>query len=226
MNKNIQRIIFILLIIVSIVLFYYFKLNKYFTYQNVLQVKMFILNLSFFGPLIIILLFISLNLMGIPNVFFVFLSGYLYGLYYGLLLGWIGTILGFTFSFIAVRYLFQDIFIKKFGNNKIVLRIEKYTEKYKAWSVLFFRLVFAIPYSIQNIAYGLTKINFFVYFFISVVGCIPQTVIFVLLGDLLSKEKINLIELRNIFMIIVIIISIIASIYFTTLLILKKKKTV
>ncbi|MBN2545551.1 MAG: VTT domain-containing protein [Spirochaetes bacterium] len=226
MNKNIQRMLFVLIIAILIILFYVFKLDKYFTYKNVLEVKNFIINLSFLGPLIIIVFFVGLNLIGMPNVFFVFLSGYLYGFYYGFILGYIGTILGFTFSFISVRYFFQDLFLKKYGKNKLVLKIEEYTEKYKAWSILFFRVVFAIPYSIQNIAYALTKINFLIYFIFSLIGCIPQTLIFVLLGYLLSSGRINLAQFKNIFFVIVVIITVISSVYFTYLLIKSKIKKV
>jgi len=223
-SKKIQRILFVLIIAVLIILFYFFKLDKYFTYQNIQVVKDFIISLSFLGPLIIIILFVGLNLIGMPNVFFVFLSGYLYGFYYGFILGYIGTILGFTFSFISVRYFFRDLFLKKYGENKLVLKIEKYTEKYKAWSILFFRVIFAIPYSIQNIAYALTKINFFVYFIFSLIGSIPQTLTFVVLGFLLSSGRINLAQFKNIFLIIVIIITVISSVYFTYLFIKSKIK--
>lgn len=221
MIKNLNRIIFISLVLICIFAFYFFKLDKFFSYQNVLAVKYFILKFSYLAPVIIILFFIGLNIVALPNVFFVFLSGYLYGFWNGFLLGYIGTILGFTVSFIIARYFFKDIFRNKFGRNKLVIKIEEYTKKYNFFSVLFFRTFFIIPYSIQNIAYALTDISFISYFIFSVIGSIPQTIIFTFLGYLLAESKINLKQFNGILILLVIIISIIASVYFK--ITLKKK---
>lgn len=224
MKKNFQRIAFITILFVSIILFYAFRLDKYFSYQNVLEVKKFILSLSFLGPAIIILFFVLLNVVALPNVFFVFLSGYLYGFFYGFILGYIGTALGFVISFLTTRYLFKEIFKKKYGTNKLVVKIEEQTKKNKIWSILFFRTFFIIPYSIQNIAYALTEISFGSYLFFSLIGSIPQTILFALLGHFLSSEKINLKQFNEIFFIVVIVLSVIASIYFTSILIKNKKQ--
>ena len=163
--------------------------------------------------------------MIIPNIFFVFLSGYLYGLKNGLILGWLGTILGFTVSFLCIRYLYRDIIEKKYSKKKLVIKIEEYTERYHGWAVLFFRVVFAIPYSVQNAAYALTSINFLTYMTASIIGSIPQTLIFVFLGYYLESGKINLVEFKNIFLLIVIVITVIISVFFTALLIKNRKKS-
>jgi len=131
LKKHLFKILFVIIIILIITIYYSFNLNKYFdinhlTKEKLSEVKIFLTDYYFFGPMIIILLFIIFNMAMLPTFFFIFLSGYLYGFLYGSLFSWIGMILGLTTSFLTTRYLFKKDFNSKFGNLKAVKTIEKY----------------------------------------------------------------------------------------------------
>jgi uncharacterized membrane protein YdjX (TVP38/TMEM64 family) len=197
-RKNVGKIIFILLAIVFFTIFIKFKLYVFFNYENIKAVKNLILKFSIFGPVIIFLLYIIFNIFCLPTLFFTFLSGYLFGPVYGFFIAWIGMALGFMSSFYNVRYLFRNDFIRKFGGNSMVIQLENYSQKYKGFAVLFFRVFFIIPYNMQNIAYGLSTINPVQYLWGSLVGILPTTIFYVWFGNAIGNGTISLTDFRNI----------------------------
>lgn len=223
-KKHIPKIIFLVILTVSIVLFYALKLNRFFNYENAANVKNFILKFSVFGPLIIYILYIVFNLLCMPTLFFNFISGYLYGPYYGFALAWSGMMLGLMSSFINVRYLFKNDFQNKFANNMIVREIENYTKKYHGWTVLFFRIFFVFPYNFQNVAYGLSTIKPMSYFIGSLIGILPTTIMHVVIGHLIDRNMMGMDNLKTIFMYIGLFLFIFGAIFFTSLIIKRKLK--
>jgi uncharacterized membrane protein YdjX (TVP38/TMEM64 family) len=222
MRKHLSKIVFLITVAAVIILFFVFKLDRFFTYENVQNVRAFILKFSVLGPLVILALYIGFGLAVLPTFFFIFLCGYLYGFGYGSLLAWAGMICAFAASFMSVRYIFRKDFVKRFGNNKIVLKLEDYVQKYHGWAVLFFRVVFIFPYNLQNIAYALTSIRTPVYVICSALGVIPLTMFYAWLGHLISIDKMSITDIRNIIIILSIVITIFASIFFTSILLRKK----
>jgi uncharacterized membrane protein YdjX (TVP38/TMEM64 family) len=222
LKKHLGKIIFVILGIIFFVIFFYFKLYTFFTYDNVQNVKNFILKFNFFGPVIICLLYIIFNIFCLPTFFFTFISGYLYGPVYGFIAAWIGMSAGFMASFFNARYLFRKDFIEKYGKNKMVIKLEEYAGKYKGLSALFFRIILIVPYNLQNVAYGLSSISVFQYLWGSMCGIVPITIFYVWLGSALSNNQITLTGMRNVVGILFIVLTIFCSIFFTGLLLKKK----
>ena len=224
LKKHLRKILFIIIALIFFAIFVKFKLYVFFNYDNAMEVKKFILGFSIFGPIIIILLYMVFNVFCLPTLFFTFISGYLYGPVSGFFVAWIGMILGFMTSFFNVRYIFRNDFNLKYGNNKMVIKLEDYAARFKGLAVLFFRVFFIIPYNLQNVAYGLSKIKAFHFLWGSSIGILPTTLFFVIFGDAISSNKITLIEFRNIsglfFVFVVILGALLVGSYF-----LKKKIT-
>jgi uncharacterized membrane protein YdjX (TVP38/TMEM64 family) len=105
--------------------------------------------------------------------------------------------LGFMTSFYNVRYLFRKDFLKRYGDNKMILQLEAYSQKYKGLAVMFFRIFFIIPYNMQNVAHGLSKINTLHYLWGSMAGILPTTIFYVWLGHALGNKIITLSDFRN-----------------------------
>jgi len=224
LKKNITKVIFFLFLIIFFIVGFKFKLFKYLTYENAEIVKQYILGLNFIGPILIIVLYILFNIALMPTFYFIFISSYLYGPFYGFLLGWFGMIIGLTSSFLSSRYIFRKDFTKKFGNTKIVKTLEDYIQKYHGWAVIFFRLFFVIPYNIQNPAYGLTSVKLYIYVLCSAIGILPTTILYIWLGHLVAENKIGIHDVRNVSLFLVVFITVFASIIFTSMLIKKKMK--
>lgn len=221
-KKHLPKILYLSIAAALIALFYIFRLNKFFTYENITAVRDIILKFSFFGPVIIFLLYILFNILCLPTLFFNFLSGYLYGPIAGFFVAWIGMSLGLLSSFFNVRYFFRKDFQSRFKNNKIIAEVDKAASKYRGWSALFFRVFFIIPYNMQNIAYGLSGISVKGYFWGSVIGILPTTIMHVAIGRLIYNNTLGMTDLKNIFMYIGIFIGIFGAIFFTSYFIKRK----
>jgi uncharacterized membrane protein YdjX (TVP38/TMEM64 family) len=187
-KRHIPKIIFGIFVISSLILFFAFRLDRFFSLQNINLVREFILKFSIGGPLIVVLLFMIFNLVCLPTLYFNFLSGYLYGPLVGMITAWIGMTLGLMTSFLNVRWLFRRDFVEKFGSNRTVMQLEEYTEKYGSQLVVSMRLLFVIPYNIQNVAYGLSSIDPMRYLIFSAIGIIPLTLAYVWIGHLINLQ--------------------------------------
>jgi len=187
-TRHIPKIIFLIFLLAFIAAFFAFELNRFFSLENINQVREFILQFSVMGPAVVILLYIIFNLAFLPTLYFNFLAGYLYGPLFGMITAWVGMTLGLMTSFLNVRWLFRKDFVAKFGSNKTVRKLETYTEQYGSQLVLVMRLLFVIPYNIQNVAYGLSSIDWIRYSVFSGIGIIPLTLAYVWIGHLINLQ--------------------------------------
>lgn len=228
MLKNFLRVSFVILIAVCIFVFYKFGFNDYLTAENISSTCDYLVtNFGIFIPFVLVALYILFNIIGFPTMYFSMLLGYLYGInssgfVIALFIAWLGMTLGIVASFINSRYLFRDIFIKKFGETDIVKKLETEIQKKKFITVLMTRLFFIIPYNAQNYAYGLTSINFSTYIVGTALGILPITIMNVMFGRLLYSGNIMNANIGIIMAVVSVTLVVILSIYLTRKLILKK----
>jgi uncharacterized membrane protein YdjX (TVP38/TMEM64 family) len=223
-KRHIPKIIFGIFVVSAIVLFFAFRLNRFFSLQNINLVREFILRFSIGGPLIVVLLFMIFNLACLPTLYFNFLSGYLYGPLNGMIIAWIGMTLGLMTSFLNVRWLFRKDFVEKFGSNRTVMQLEEYTEKYGSQLVVSMRLLFVIPYNIQNVAYGLSSISAGKYLIFSAIGIIPLTLAYVWLGHLINLQVMGIGDFKRYSFITGILIAFFAAVIIMSVVIGKRLK--
>jgi uncharacterized membrane protein YdjX (TVP38/TMEM64 family) len=139
-------------------------------------------------PLIIVVLYIIFNIAGQATMYFSMLCGYLYSGNFVLALSfaWGGMLIGIAASFICGRYLFREVFEKKFGNSSQVKILNEYISSHPFLTSTLTRLFFIIPYNIQNYAYSCTIIKPFPYFVGTFLGILPITILNVALGYLIG----------------------------------------
>ena len=188
MFKKRLQLLFFLFAGLIIGLFFYFELNLYFNIKYIEEVKVYFLDLGLWAPLIMIFLYILFNIAAIPRVFFTIFSGYIFGVFYGFLFAWVATIIGLTASFLIVRYLFRDIFERKFGNKKLVGRINQQIDKHGLWLIVFLRAIYVVPSSVLNYSFGFKKIKTLDYLTGSAIGFIPVVLFNVWTGNTLINN--------------------------------------
>lgn len=139
-------------------------------------------------PLIIVVLYIIFNIAGQATMYFSMLCGYLYSgnFIIALAFAWSGMLIGIAASFICGRYLFCEVFEKKFGNSSQVKMLNEYIGSHPFLTSTLTRLFFIIPYNIQNYAYSCTIIKPFPYFLGTFLGILPITILNVALGYLIG----------------------------------------
>jgi len=196
MSKKLLQVLYLLGVIAAIFMFFELKLDVYFTVQNIDHVKEYFLSLGNWAFFYILLVHILLNITGIPRVFFTIFAGYVYGIFVGFVISWIATMAGLMITFILVRYLFRQSFEQKFGNRKVVERINIQIDKYGIWIVVFLRAIYIVPSSILNYSFGFTKIKTKTYYLGSAIGFFPVVLLNVWAGDALAKNIFNKLDYK------------------------------
>lgn len=152
---------------------------------------------------ILVLLISALTLLstlsGLPIFYLGMAMGFLMNFTPALLICWGVNILSVMASFFMVRSAFTEYFSQKYGEKKLIKRINKRIGKYGLWTVVFSRGIYIIPTNIINFSFPLSNIGTRSYLVGTTIGLIPECLINVLSGYLIKHEVILLsaAETRN-----------------------------
>ncbi len=112
-------------------------------------------------------------------------AGALFGLLQGLLLVSFASTIGATLAFIGARYLLRDTVQSKFG--KRLKAINQGVEKEGAFYLFTLRLVPVFPFFLVNLLMGLTAMKVWTFFWVSQVGMLAGTAVYVNAGTELAQ---------------------------------------
>lgn len=134
-------------------------------------------------------------------------AGALFGLWLGMLLVSFASAIGATLAFLLARFLFHDTVQERFGDR--LKAINEGIKRDGAFYLFTLRLVPVFPFFIINLVMALTPIRTWTYYWISQVGMLPGTLVYVNAGtqlasiestsDILSPELIFSFVLLGIF---------------------------
>lgn len=111
-------------------------------------------------------------------------GGALFGLAEGTLLVSFASTLGATLAMLASRFLFQNLVRRHAGER--LSRIEQGVARDGAFYLFSLRLVPAIPFFLVNLLSGLTNIRVHTYWWVSQLGMLPMTLVYVNAGTRLA----------------------------------------
>jgi pyruvate/2-oxoglutarate dehydrogenase complex dihydrolipoamide dehydrogenase (E3) component/uncharacterized membrane protein YdjX (TVP38/TMEM64 family) len=112
-------------------------------------------------------------------------GGALFGLWVGTLVVSMASTIGATLSFLAARYLLGDSVRNKFGAR--LAEVDKGIEREGAFYLFSLRLIPVIPPGIINVLFGLTKMRTWTFHWVSQVGMLIGTMVYVNAGTQLGK---------------------------------------
>ena len=112
-------------------------------------------------------------------------AGALFGLTQGLLLASFASSVGATLAFLVSRYLFQDTVQAKFGAN--LTAFNKGMAKDGALYLFTLRLVPAFPFFLINLLMGLTTIKTWTFYWVSQLGMLAGTAVYINAGTQLAQ---------------------------------------
>lgn len=112
-------------------------------------------------------------------------AGALFGLGWGLLLASFASTIGATLAFLSARFIFRDWVHSKFS--KRLKAINKGMERDGAFYLLSLRLVPLFPFFVINLAMGLTSIKAWTFYWVSQVGMLLGTAVYINAGTQLSQ---------------------------------------
>ncbi len=109
------------------------------------------------------------------------LYAWFFGLVAGVVLISFASTTGATIAFLLSRYLFRSAIQKKFGER--LRRFNEALQREGAFYLFTLRLIPAIPFFVINVVMGLTPLKTFTYWWVSQVGMLPATFVYVYAGS-------------------------------------------
>lgn len=183
------------LIIVSVILvlaigFFAFDLDQVLTLDNLKSHQAELLELRDSAPVMYSLIFFSLYIaitaLSLPGAAIMTLvGGGIFGLWWGFVLVSFASTIGATLAFLVARYLLKDLVQARFGER--LLPINKGIEKEGAFYLFTLRLVPIFPFFLINILMGLTPIKTITFYWVSQLGMLLGTIVYVNAGTQLAK---------------------------------------
>ncbi len=95
---------------------------------------------------------------------------------------------GATIALLFSRYLFRDTIERRFGDRLSLFNAA--LEREGAWYLLTLRLIPAVPFFVINLVMGLTKMPVRTYWWVSQLGMLPGTCVYVFMGSRFSFSTI------------------------------------
>jgi len=183
---------FVILFVIGFIFFgiNYFHLDQYLTFEYIKENQgLFTRYYSEHSTLSIVIYFfiyIMMTALSIPGAsVLTLLGGALFGFSKGLLIISFASTIGATLAFLISRTLLRDFVQKKYGQR--LKAINEGIEREGAFYLFTLRLIPIFPFFIINLAMGLTKIKTITYFFVSQIGMLAGTAVYVNAGVQLSE---------------------------------------
>ncbi len=147
------------------------------------QIKVEVLHAGMWAPLVYVLLYAVGPSFLVPGAVMTIAGGLAFGTWWGSLYSLIGADIGAVVAFGAGRFLGKAFVQRIVGErfHKTMNRIAK-----NGFVItLYLRIVPVIPYNALNLLAGASPIRFRDYFWASMIGMVPGTILFAFLGDAL-----------------------------------------
>ncbi|MDM5085052.1 FAD-dependent oxidoreductase [Aeromonas rivipollensis] len=138
------------------------------------------------AALLFTLLYVVTTALSLPGASLLTLGGSaLFGVGWGLLLVSFASTLGATLAFLSARFLLRDWVSRRFGDK--LATFEAGMAKDGAFYLLSLRLIPLFPFFLINLLMGLTPIRVSTYYWVSQLGMLPGTFVYVLAGSELAS---------------------------------------
>ncbi|MBG56445.1 MAG: TVP38/TMEM64 family protein [Deltaproteobacteria bacterium] len=190
---QIKKIILAISIIIVMILIFLFDLHNYLTLENLKSSKE---KLNFYyqeNPLLVLVTYFGIYLasaaFSIPGALILSLAGgALFGLTLGTLVVSFASTIGATLAMLISRYLLGDLVKKRFALQ--MMKINSGMLKEGAFYLFTLRLLPAVPFFAINLAMGLTRLRTLTFFWVSQLGMLPATLVYVNAGSELGEIQV------------------------------------
>lgn len=185
MKKILPKIILLGGIGILIYYFFHYDLSQYLTLDFIKQNKINFQQFYSQNQLMTLIIFFSLYVLttglSLPGAAVLTLAaGALFGLTIGTLIVSFASTMGATLAFLSSRFLLRNYVEQKF--KKYIDPINAGIIKDGAFYLFTLRLIPLFPFFVINLVMGITKIKIWTYFFISQIGMLAGTIVYVNAG--------------------------------------------
>ena len=191
MDKNVlKNFLIVLIIVVLVALFFIFDFNKYLTLTYLKESRDAFSLLYGNNRVLIIfsymLIYIVVTALSLPGAAILSLAGgALFGFWAGFIMVSFASTIGATVACFVSRFLLRNWVENKFKDKFDT--INRGVEKDGGFYLFTLRLIPIFPFFIINLLMGLTKMPLLTYYWVSQIGMIPGTAVYVNAGKELGK---------------------------------------
>lgn len=139
------------------------------------------------GPLVFVLIYVLATTAALPGTPLSLVAGAVFGSTPGVALVSLASTLGAALCFLIARYFARDATAQWLSRNRRFLQLDRLTERQGALIVALTRLVPLFPFNLLNYGFGLTRVPFWTYVFVSWICMLPGTVVYVVSADAASR---------------------------------------
>ncbi len=187
---NLKKAAVLLALVALIVAFFVFDLNQYFSLDAIKAQQQNLNAQVTANPLLagglFFLAYVAVTALSLPGAALMTLAGgALFGLGWGLLLVSFASSLGATLAMLISRFMLRDWVQSRFGRR--LKPLNEGIEREGAFYLFALRLVPAFPFFMINLAMGLTAIKARTFWWVSQLGMLPGTFVYVNAGRELSQ---------------------------------------
>ena len=188
MKRN--QIILVAAVIILVALFFYFDLQRYLSLEflqaqrsaavDIHQANPWLTSLGFLA------MYVAVTGLSLPGAAILTLAaGAIFGLALGTVIVSFASTIGATLAFLLARYLLRDAVQRRF--EKQLGPINEGVRKDGAFYLFALRLVPAFPFFAINLAMGLTPLKVWTFFWVSQVGMLAGTLVYVNAGQQIGQ---------------------------------------
>ena len=187
---KISKFLLLVAIVSIIASFFIFDLHQYLSLESLKSQQVMIASYRDQYPVLSIvvylLIYIAVTGLSLPGATILTLAGGgVFGLLWGTVIVSFASTMGATLAFLAARFLFRDSVNARFGTR--LKTMNDGIEKDGAFYLFTLRLVPIFPFFIINLTMGLTKLKVWTFYWVSQLGMLAGTVVFVNAGTQLAK---------------------------------------
>lgn len=185
-----KKLFFLILVVALVLLIWQLGWLDALTFDNLKRQQDELLALRAAQPLLLsglyFLIYVGVTALSLPGAAIMTLAGgAIFGLGWGLLLVSFASTLGATLAMLVSRFLLRDWVKKRFS--KSMAKLDAGMKKEGAFYLFALRLVPAFPFFVINLVMGLTPIKIWTYWWVSQVGMLAGTVVYVNAGTQLAQ---------------------------------------
>ena len=189
MNKKLVLIVLVGLVVIA---FFAFDLDEMLTLQTLKagqerfagwqETSPWLVGLGFFA------LYVTVTSLSVPGAAVMTIAaGALFGLFWGTLIVSFASSIGATVAFLIARFLLRDAVQRRFGRR--LKTIDEGIKREGAFYLFTLRLVPVFPFFVINVLMSLTAIRAMTFYWVSQLGMLPATLVYVNAGTQLGQVE-------------------------------------
>ena len=187
---KLQKLLIATLFLAGFVAFFMLDLGRYFSLSFLKESQSSFAALYSDKPVQVTLIFFAtyvvVTALSLPGATIMTLAaGAAFGLLWGTVVVSFASVIGATLAMLTARYLLRGPIEKRFGHR--LVDINKGIEKEGAFFLFTLRLIPVVPFFALNLLMGLTRIRTLTYFWVSQLGMLAGTLVYVNAGTQLAK---------------------------------------